>query len=196
MYSQEVITLLNNRLGWLQTSEPDFNMVLTPENTMSNSGRNFQAFHFGVSLTNLYYSHEDEEITEIKFNEYLKWMREQVVLSVLNRLFRENTQCSKSIDYSENIIQNPLAIDEAIGLCMAIKSLEACISSTNSNRIERIGKSNYSKFKSELEGYFDGSGNLVVKGLRQKYDDAIGIASINICGVKSSVNINDKTDLW
>lgn len=194
MYSAEVITKLNDRLGWLQTSEPDFGFILSPENLISNSGRNFQWFHFSVSLTSILHCQDNENMTEDEFNQYLVWLKNQCILSVLSQCF-SNPKCEISRDYSGEINAYSSLFDDAIGYAMAIQVIEMCISSTRSNKIERIGKENYGKFKSELEGYFS-TNKLVVKGLRHKYNDAVEKASNLLCGKTGIIGIFNGTNNW
>jgi len=196
MYDQSVILRLNKRVGWVAPSDSYFSVPITEDNKLSESGRNYEGFHYSTTLSNIYHSQGYIDSDEVKFNEYLGWMGNQNVLAVLSNIFNNSDfSCINNSDYSGDILENLASFDDAIGLGMSIRAIELMITSSRSNFISKVGKVNYSKFKSELEGYFD-NGEIVVDGLRQKYDKAIVKTAKIFCSGDSVIGVRDGTNNW
>jgi len=147
----ELKELLKGRIGWDQYPS-DFAITLDSENLTSESGRFFNADEIPfVTLPNIFWTIEVQNASQAEFNAHLKRMRNQVILLVLSDVF-------EVIDIQDDILTNRLNLfDNAISKRMAVVVGETIISSTQSNRIERINKEYQQKIFFDLNGNSDSS---------------------------------------
>ena len=147
----ELKELLKSRIGWDQYPS-DFAITLDSENLTTESGRLFNGDeHPFVTLNNIFWTMETANASAAQFNAHLKRIKNQVILLVLSDVF-------KVLDIQDDIITNRLNLfDAAISKRMAIVVGETIITSTQSNRIERITKEHQQKIFFELNGNADSS---------------------------------------
>lgn len=145
----ELKELLKGRIGWEQYPS-DFSIVLDAENLTSESGRKFNTGeHPFVTLNNIYNTIETPNASTSQFNTHLKHMRDQAILLVLSDVFQVD-------DIQDDILTNRASLfDNAISKRMAIVVGETIITSTQSNRVERINKEQQQKIFFELNGNAD-----------------------------------------
>lgn len=184
MYDQTSIQLLIDRIGWSNPIQPNSEIILSPENVESVSGRFFDSFHQLSIVENVYKCITNKDVGDTEFNDFLLKMKKDCVLEVLNKIFDTNplanlskTEDVKSLnyksDYTSDIALKTSLFDDAIGYAMAVRCLQLFISSTRSNNTERkIGQS-YELLKVELEGVVNTEGVLVAKGAIGYYDASI-----------------------
>lgn len=145
----ELKDLLIDRVGW-DKYPSDFRHDLDADNLTSDSGRLFNSDeHAFVTLENIYWTMEVPNSDEATFNAHLKRMKNQVILLVLADVFKVN-------DLQEDVLTNNInAFDNAISKRMAIVVGETILTSTQSNRTERINKEQQQKIFFELNGNAD-----------------------------------------
>lgn len=190
MYTQEAIDVLINRIGWSDLSS-GLPFVLTPENLTSESGKKFNWYHSLVLVDNVYAAVPEVEMPEEEFNDYLKDIREQAVLTVLTSILDTHVDYDTSIDYSQTIIERATLFDDSIGYSVAIKMIELFISTNRSNFNERGAKMSYQSLKVELEGAKNDNGHFIAKGIIYKQEQSIKKAQKIIFPYKIVVNDGD-----
>lgn len=163
----ELKELLKGRIGW-DKYPSDFAISLDSENLTSESGRLFNSDeHAFVTLENIYNTMQVENADETTFNAHLKRMRNQVILLVLADVF-------KVVDIQDDVLDNRLNLfDNAISKRMAIVVGETILTSTQSNRIERINKEQQQRIFFELNGNADSSSSRA----NQNFPTFIGLKS-------------------
>lgn len=179
MYFASAIQALVERISWKKALETDY-PELDETNLTGESGRNFQSFHQLAIVENIYDAVSQVEMADDDFNAYLSDLREQAVLSILPEIMDKNSKYESSKDYTQVIIDNARLFDDAIGFKTAIMALELFMSTTRSNLAERNAKLAVSNLKLEVEGFRNDNGVLVAKGITQKLEKAIRIASNRI----------------
>lgn len=162
----EARNVLNHRVNWRDTTN-----TLTVENTTTQSGRYFQDEHSAITLDNIRACQPNSSITEASFNQYLTQLRHGAILQVLADVYGSESEITeKELDYNVGVFDN------AISLRMMVIVAELIITSTRSNRIERLTK----EFVQQL--HFDVNGNYGqnlnpnfprVEGFGKKYQDSI-----------------------
>lgn len=169
----ELKDLLVSRIGWDQYPS-DFALTLDAENKTSESDRVFNANeHPFVTLDNIYSTMETPNASAAQFNAHLKRMRDQTILLVLSDVFRVSDLQDDVITGRENIFDN------AISKRMAITVGETILTSTRSNRVERIIKEQQKTLFFELNGNADSSSSRAnpnfptYVGLKSRYGQEI-----------------------
>ncbi|WP_109437822.1 hypothetical protein [Aquimarina sp. AU119] len=194
MFSAENIKNLNERIGWKQPIEEGLDSIVSDENQTSESGRFFQDFSQLVTIKNLHGCAPQAHLNDEFFNQYLKELRESVVLTVLNDVFSYNNNSCLNTDYNPCIESNINNFDNSLGYMMARKVIEIIIHTHRSNMESKEALYSYSELMSELNGVFDSRNRLIVDGLAQKYDKSIEKLSNCIVG-RSGVFI-ESVNLW
>lgn len=194
MYSAENIQKLNQRIGWRQPIEEGLDTIISVENKISVSGRFFQDFSELVTIKNLYGCAPQAHLNDKYFNQYLKQIRESVVLNMLSELFLNNSDVCTKKDYNPCISDNIEGFDNALGYLMAKKVIGIIIHTHRSNMDTKESQYSYSELMEELNGVFDSKNRLLVDGLSQKYDKAIN--GLRNCLVGESGVIIDSVNLW
>ena len=177
MYSDLSISILEQRLFWNKSQNPEFTIALDGSNATGTSGKHFQGFHNLVSVENIYDSVPNTTMTEIDFNAVLTDIRKQAVLQSLTDIMDRNTLYLVDTDYSETILKNTSLFDNAIGYKVAVSVLEMFMSTSRINITERNAKLAASNLKLELEGFTNENGHVVAKGVRSYYYAAVKAAS-------------------
>lgn len=181
MYSQEIIVLLSERMGFGTPLEEGFAIELDEANSVGSTGRFFKSFHSLVTVENILAALPDlGEDANVKFNEYLEGLRFQAALEVAPLIMDKNPDYVNSIGYDAVIEENAILFDDAIGYKVAMMVLELFITTKESNLVERNAKMAMSNLKLELEGFRNDTGILVASGLVQKFDKAIRKATNKI----------------
>lgn len=145
MTLSEAKSILVDRIGWRDDKTvPSF--TLSAPNLITNSGRFFQSEHSAVTLQNIRDCQPILSISEADFNSYLINLTEQTVIQVLGDVF-ENDYVNDDI-----LTLYPTAFDDVISLRMVITVSELIMTSTRTNKIDRltddfIGKLNYDIFR-------------------------------------------------
>ena len=140
--------LLKNRVGFHIPLDSSFD-VLSTDNKQSDSGLFFQDAHTIITLENIRDTQSVENISDDKFNEYLKNLRESNVLSMLQDVFKGNS----TIDESDLSV-----FDNAIYLRMVLKVGEIILTSSRTNTIERFSKTVLTNLRLDLQGSNDNKG--------------------------------------
>lgn len=126
----ELRDMLIDRVGW--KSHPDYS--ISEGNTTSTGGRYFQDAHSFITIETICALMRNSKPSALELNEYLKSLKEQVVLQVVDDAF------TPSNFYTVELEKEPAIFDAAIQKRMAIKLGELIWTTTRSNRIERISK--------------------------------------------------------
>ncbi|EAR14678.1 hypothetical protein [Robiginitalea biformata] len=125
----EAKDILDQRVNWRD------NGTLTVANKTTESGRYFQDEHSAVTLENILACQPDSDMNDADFNTYLTELRGAAILQVLADVFgAENNVTDREINCNVGIFDN------AISLRMVIRVSELIITSTRSNRIEKLTK--------------------------------------------------------
>ena len=145
MTISEAKDILVDRLGW-RDDKTISGFTLSAPNLITDSGRFFQAEHSSVTLENIRDCQPIVDISEDDFNAHLVNLTEQVSYQVLSDVFER--------DFIDDNLFNlySTSFDNVISLRTVIVVAEAIMTSTRSNRIERlgddfIGKLNYDIFR-------------------------------------------------
>jgi hypothetical protein len=106
----EVIAALFGRIGFKQPIQPGYVDILNEENTTSKSGRHFEGFHAMVTIPNIKeVCNGDVTITDEQFNDYLKDLQEDCILSVLDGIFDQPEVIEQRMEF-ERGDQRPVLI--------------------------------------------------------------------------------------
>lgn len=184
MYDQTSIQLLIDRIGWNSPIQPNTDIVLSPENEESTSGRFFDSFHQLSIVENVFACINNKDVDNDSLNDILLKMKKDSVLEVLNKVFDTNplanlknqeevVSLNYKSDYSFDIQNKVSLFDDAIGYAMAVRCLQMFISSSRSNLKERKITQSYEALKVELEGVINEQGVLIAKGAIGYYDASI-----------------------
>lgn len=173
MYNPESISVLTKRIRWNESLDPDFPIMLSHDNNIGLSGKNFQSFHQLVSIDNIYDAVPAIEMDADPFNELLSDIREQAVYHSVTEIMDKNNLYLPATDYSNMIIQNVQLFDDAIGYKVIMIVLEMFMSTKRSNLVERNSKFAISNLKLELEGFRNENGHVVAQGIRYHYDKVV-----------------------
>ena len=164
MTISEAKDILIDRLGW-RDDKTITGFVLSAPNLITNSGRYFQAEHSSVTLENIKDCQPIVDISDEDFNSHLVNMTEQVAFQVLSDVFER--------DFIDDNLFNlySTAFDNVLSLRMVIVVAESIMTSTRSNRIERlgdgfIGKLNYDIFR-------DAPNKFAIRNLNYKHSMGI-----------------------
>lgn len=179
MYSQEAIDVLNNRIGWSELSS-GLPFGLSGENLTAESGKKFNWYHSLILVDNIYAAVPDANMSEVDFNNYLKDIRAQAVLTVLTSILDTHVDYDPLFDYSNIIIERAALFDDAIGFSVAISMIELFISTTRKNFQERSTKLSYQTLKVELEGAKNENGHFVANGIVGKLGKSFNKARLVI----------------
>ncbi len=143
MTLSEAKDILITRLGW-RDDKTVTSFVLSAINLQTDSGRVFQGEHSAVTLENIRDTQPIVDVIEADFNQYLEDIREQIVIQILDDAFEK--------DYLDDklLILYPNGFDSLISLRMTIFVAELIMSSTRSNRIERMTDNFISKLRFDM----------------------------------------------
>lgn len=173
MCSELAISTLNERIKWNASLDSGFGISLSEENATGTSGKHFQSFHNLVSIDNIYASVPEIDMEEDAFNAFLSDIRLQATLQTINDALEINPKYVVEDDYSALMIANTALFDNAIGYKVAVNVLEMFMSTSRSNLPERNAKLAASNLKLELEGFINENGNVVARGIKYYYQNAI-----------------------
>lgn len=173
MYSEESISLLNNRIGWEMPLDSGSSIVIDTENKKADSGRKVNAFHQLASVENIYAAVADVDMDMADFNKFLTSIREQSVIEVLTIIFDQHHLYDETKDYSSIIDKKIKLFDGAIGYTIAVKILELFVSSNRKNFIERNASLSFQTLKIELYGAKNDNGHFIAKGITYEKSEAI-----------------------
>lgn len=183
MYSNLALQTIVDRIAWKAPFDST-EIILSSANLTGYSGRSFDTFHEIVTVENIKDTIRNTDISNDDFNTVLYDLKRQGVLKVFNQVFDENERAYFSenylgirsdisgTDYSDLIIRRKQVFDNAYGLQVAINVLEIQKTTSRSNLNERAMKE-FLNIQYELDGYFNGEGVLISKGLYAKRNDAI-----------------------
>ena len=166
MTLKETADLLINRIGFRDDNTVTGLVISTP-NLLTQSGRFFQSEHSAVTLQNIRDCQPVAKISDTAFNTYLEVLKRQCVVQVLSDTFERDVIDDKLLSYY------PRAFDNAISLRMVVVVAELIMTSTRSNKIERlsdafVGKLNYDVFR-------DAPNKFAIRGANYNY--TLGIAT-------------------
>lgn len=145
MTISEAKDILVDRIGWDDDLTLTGFVVTAPAST-TDSGRFFQDEHNAITLENIKDTQSILDISDAAFNTLLQKLTIRAVNKVLADAFE------KDFINDDLLTAYPAGFDNAISLQMTILVSELIISSTRSNRIERltddfVGKLNYDIFR-------------------------------------------------
>jgi hypothetical protein len=164
MTISEAKDILVDRLGW-RDDKTVSGFTLSATNLISNSGRYFQAEHSSVTLENIRDCQPIVDISESDYNDYLVNLTEQVTYQVLSDVFER--------DFINDNLFNlySTAFDNVVSLRMVIVVAEAIMTSTRSNRIERLGDEFVGKLNYDI--FRDAPNKFAIRGLNYKHSMGI-----------------------
>lgn len=166
MYSEVAINILNKRIGWSDVLSSGLPIPIDSDLKESESGRTFESFHSMVTLENIFYSVSEKITDETGFNSFLKEVKNNNVLSVLNKIMNQNEDYKDSFDYDDTINTKKHLFDEAIGYSVACQMVELFLSTNRKNFIERNAKDAVMRLKIDLEGAKNERGHKIAYGLK------------------------------
>jgi len=183
-YNSTAVQALQDRVGWAAPVAPS-DFALSAENAESTSGRFFKDFHGLAIVEYVIATMPNYDATDATKNAYLLDKKRSAVQSVLSDVFDQNDRAYyymdtygnridvSGVDFS-NIILNVRTslFDNAIGYRMALDVLELISTSNRSNFDERMAAA-YDQVQNAMEGYTDGNGKTISRGVRGLYRDAI-----------------------
>jgi hypothetical protein len=160
MELSQVKDILVTRIGW-KDDKTLTGFVLSANNQQTDSGRYFQNEHSAITLQNIKDCQPVRKISDADLNTYLEDLKQQAVIQVLSDTLERDTVNDKLLTLY------PRIFDEAISLRMVIIVAELIMTSTRSNRIERlsddfIGKLNYDIFR-------DAPNKFAIRGANYNY---------------------------
>lgn len=166
MTIKEALAILVNRIGF----EDDKTVTgFTPSAPvlLTDSGRYFQQEHSAVTLQNIRDCQPVPKISTAEFNLYLQRLKIQACQKVLNDAFERDYLNDKLFELY------PTGFDSAVSLQMVIIVSELIITSTRSNRVERlnddfVGKLNYDIFR-------EAPNKFAIRGANYNY--SLGVAT-------------------
>lgn len=170
----ELRNRLMNRVGWKQPTGSSY--AIDSDNMESESLRYFQDEHPCVTLDNIYHTMEPEGSTDYEFNAHLKLLKERAIILVVSDVFKTNVIDDNILTDRENIL------DDCISKRMAIVVGETIVTSSVSNRIERLTKEYNQQLFFELNGNADSSSSRANPnfptyiGLKSRYGMAVKTA--------------------
>lgn len=166
MTRSEAKDILLTRIGW-DNDNTVTGFVLSTANATTDSGLFFQNEHSAITLENIRDCQPVKNISEDDFNEYLEKLRLQCVTQVLNDAFEK--------DYIDDDLFSlyPSGFDTLISLRMVIIVSELLITTTRSNKVERltsalVGTLNYDVFRAAPNKF-------AIRGAN--YNHTLGIAT-------------------
>jgi len=143
MTLSEAKDILITRLGW-RDDKTVSGLTLSAINLQTDSGRVFQGEHSAVTLENIRDTQPIVDVIEADFNQYLEDIREQIVIQILDDAFEKDYLDDKLLTLYPN------GFDSLISLRMTIFVAELIMSSTRSNRIERMTDNFISKLRFDM----------------------------------------------
>jgi hypothetical protein len=188
MYSEEAINLVVNRIKW-RTPTGEFATILNAENTASENQISYQDSHKLVTISNIHYSQNNEEITNEEFNSLLRSLVVKSTNQVLRDVYVNSEYSNIDFDYSMNIEKYVAVLENALLLSMAIQVGELIISSTRISVDDTKLNMSYHKAKVEVEGAINDSGNVISVGFKYRYDKAIKEAIKKVFNISKTPKI-------
>ena len=173
MYSEQIIEILTERIGFGLPQESGFVLNIDETNSIGASGRLFKSFHSLVTIENIFAAIDNENPNDEEFNAILTILKQQAVYQVLTLILNRHEDYVSTDSYDAIIQENIFLFDEALGYKVCMMVLEMYMSTKRSNISERNAKLSISNLKLELEGYRNETGVLVAKGLVQKFESAV-----------------------
>jgi len=165
MTVSELKDILVNRIGWGNDRTQSF--ALSPDNSQSDSGRYYQEGHSMITLENILNSQPQSKIDEDDFNSYLQELQAQAVSKVCSDVFEK--------DYINDSLMSkyPTMFDNLLIKAMTIKVSELLLTTSRSNRIQRITEKQAAKLHHDvfrdLPDSFPENGHL--------YRNSLGVSS-------------------
>lgn len=170
MYSNEIISLIKDRIGFGSPLEVGFSISIDEANSVGVSGREFKSFHPLVIVENIFAGLPDLETdSDDKFNTILDGYKKAATLEVLPAILDKHADYVSTDSYDSTITENITLFDDAIGYKVAMIVLEMLLNTKESNIVERNAKLSSSTLKLELYGYKNESGVTVATGISQLY---------------------------
>lgn len=173
MYSESSKILISRRVGWDSPTGSLFPITINAENLIATSGRRVNSFHQLASVLNLYYTINEDVLTELDFNSLLKEIRLQAAIEVMNKILDQHHCYDFDFEYDKKLEKYQSLFDKPLGYLIAIKCIETYISSSRSNYIERNAKLAFEMLKIELEGVTNEQGIIISKGLNSKFYSSV-----------------------
>lgn len=184
MYNEASIEALVKRIGWAEAVPPT-TIVVSEDNLESTSGRYFNSFNPLVIVENILASITNKDADNDTLNTELSRLRSDGVNDVLLKVYNLNTRATAEVtnfvtsinyaaDYSASIVANQQSFDDAIGLSVAIKSLELISTTNRSNARANNPKIDNQEIQAFFHGAFSATGKVISKGLYAQYAEAIG----------------------
>ncbi len=172
MYSLNSVKVLESRIKW-RTPMGKFATILEAELIASENDKAYQDAHKLITIENIHSTQPKENITNEEFNTYLRRLNKSCVDKVLEDVFDLNNLADSSKNYDELIEKNKTVFDASLRLYMAVQVIQGMITSTRSNRDERLLKSSYPHLKIELEGSKNDNGKTLSVGVNFLYNKSI-----------------------
>lgn len=131
------------------------------------SGRFFEAENHFITTEMIKDCQPTENISDGDFTTYLTVLKNDCVFEVLGNVFNKDKIDDGLLD------KYPSLFDDLLSMSMAIRVLNLIMTSTRSNRNERIGKDSLMLLYLELNGNSRDHNFPFSKGLEQKYKDEL-----------------------
>jgi hypothetical protein len=164
MTISEAKDILIDRLGW-RDDKTISGFTLSAPNLITDSGRYLQAEHSSVTLENIRDCQPIVDISETDFNLHLVNLTEQVAFQVLSDVFER--------DFIDDNLFNlySTSFDNLMSLRTVIVVAETIMTSTRSNRIERLGDDFVGKLNYDI--FRDAPNKFAIRNLNYKHSMGI-----------------------
>lgn len=127
------------------------------------SGRYFEAENHIITLDNIRNAQPEVNISDGDFTTYLTTLKNDCVLQILANVFDKD-------ELEDNLLDcYPSLFDDLISMSMAMKVINLILTSTRSNRTERITKEASQLLYLDVNGNNSNPNFPYTKGLSQKY---------------------------
>ena len=163
MYTDTSISTLETLVGWAKPIPPAV-IVLDEETTKADGRLSVTAFHRLCTTENMYACVDNAKISMTDFNTFLRDMRREVVVKVLDVALVYNTNeafirlpngnlIDRTVqDFDPMVTSRKALFTRAIGYQLAVDCIELMISTPRMNGRERNAALSYESLKIELEG--------------------------------------------
>jgi len=185
MYNNSSIDTLKNRVGWFAPVQPT-DLVITVDNELSDSGLFVNSFHALATVEKVWKSIENADVTQDTLNTVLAKTKVDAAIDVLNKVYDLNIRAKYKFnnlieslnyleDYTESITLNINAFTEAIGLKMAIITIERLRLTVRSNKDTNSYKLADAELYQALNGVYTEEAKQVSIGLYGQYRESLAL---------------------
>lgn len=199
-----------DRVGWHEAIPPS-TIVVDSANQTADSGTFFNSYHQIANVENVRATLTNPNSTNSVFNDFLLKMKKDSATDVFRRVFDLNplaaystyqgvTSINYLTDYSDVITSRISLFDKAFGYAVCLSSLQMFMTSSRSNKDQRIAGMSYESIAIEVEGIFDAYGKRITNGmdakLKQEIDQIIKVLFPTDANDSKKPILIGRNDLW